>query len=339
MVMDTPSPRAAASAAYGAAPEAIQPADDFGSPGSGPAGGAGEVFQSLALACFGIYAIAVLLGVLPVRLMQAEWQIRFGQALIGQAPLALLGLGFAHLAAYLDPDAPRLQARLLALRSWSVAVAVAFLLLVPLQLQAFWSTVRQDFNGFDQQRQQLDERHRQLSQAVRSVTTPQELALTLERLQGPRLTPAARVLPLARLQQELLRSVDAVHSGMGRRIRAEVDQLIASRVRAAAGLVLSAMALGLCFAACAQRRYSPLSLLQEWLALVMAAGALLPSRRRDRRFVDNDYLEALCAQDLADQPAFELGSEQGIQPVPSGDCGGSAGNSPTAFRPEVLEAP
>jgi hypothetical protein len=337
MDMDT-APRFAATEAFASGSDLSQPADDIGPPGPAPAGGAGEVFQALALACFCLYAIAVLLGVLPVRLLQAEWQIRFGQALVGQAPLALLGLGFAHLAAYLDPDQPQLQARLLALRRWSVVVAVAFLLLVPLQLQAFWSTMRLDFSGYDQQRQRLVERHRELGQAVRSVVSPQELELILERLQGPRLTPAARALPLARLQQELLRSVQGVHTAMERRIRTEQLQLVAARLRSAAALILSAMALGLCFAACAQRRYSPLTLLQEWLVLLMATAGFLAGHHRGRRFVEHDYLEALCAQELADPSALALTSEQAIQPVSSGECCGSAGISPIGFRPEIPES-
>lgn len=279
-----------------------------------PGAAAGTVFQSLAITCFFLYAMAVVLGVWPLQLLQAEWQIRCGQLLISQAPLALLGLGFAHLAAYLDPDEPRLQLRLLALRRWSVAVAFAFLLLVPLQVQAFWGVMRQDRSAVEQQRQQLAAQHRQLRQAIRSAAGPEQLELALERLQGPRLTPAGRQLPLKRLQQQLLQAEEPVSRSLARRLQVQAEQLIGSRLRTGAGLMLSALALAFSFAACGQRRFSEHSLLQEWLRLLSPAGPPQRRPRRARRFVESDYFESLSSQPWRLDPDAERSPLHANQP-------------------------
>lgn len=306
-----------------------------------PAGEAGAVFQSLACACFFLYALAVLLAVLPPQLLMPEWQIRFGQMLIGQAPLALLGVGLAHLAGYLDPDATRLQRRLMTLRRWTVAVTVAFLMLLPLQWQAFASTLRQESRSLDQQRQQLHRRHDQLRQAIRSAADQDQLAQTLQRFQAPGLPASARRLPLRKLQQQLLRVEAVAHRGVRRQLEAEANQRLSSSLRSAIGLMLSTLVLALSFAACSQRRRSPYSLLQEGLLLIKATGTASPGPGPGWRhgYVERDYFESLSAEPWPADDNSAIGTECSNTTGTEEPCRRNAAFMPAARLPEHLEAP
>ena len=50
-------------------------------------------------------------SLLPVRLLDAAWQLRVGGALINASPFPLIGLVLLHLAASLDPQDPLLLQR------------------------------------------------------------------------------------------------------------------------------------------------------------------------------------------------------------------------------------
>jgi hypothetical protein len=61
------------------------------------------------------------------------WQISVVNAIINNSTLPLEGVVLSHLAAYLDPSEPRLEAFCKNLRSWALPETLGFLLLIPLQ--------------------------------------------------------------------------------------------------------------------------------------------------------------------------------------------------------------
>jgi hypothetical protein len=68
-------------------------------------------------------------SLLPVRLLDAAWQLRVGGALINASPFPLIGLVLLHVAASLDPQDPLLLQRRRLAAQLASAVAIGYLLL------------------------------------------------------------------------------------------------------------------------------------------------------------------------------------------------------------------
>lgn len=85
----------------------------------------------LAVCLLMLYLLLVLAAILPLRLLDPGWQLRFTQALISNGFLALLGLALIHLTTYLDPSHPDLIRRCNSFAALALVAVLGFPLLIP----------------------------------------------------------------------------------------------------------------------------------------------------------------------------------------------------------------
>jgi hypothetical protein len=134
-------------------------------------------------------------SLLPLRLLDAAWQLRVGGALINASPFPLIGLVLLHVAANLDPQDPLLLQRRRLAAQLAAAVAIGYLLLAPLlaaaNLQRQQGLALATSGGLRRD----SERLQQMRQVVSSASSIPELEQRLAAVQGPRLDAADRSLP------------------------------------------------------------------------------------------------------------------------------------------------
>jgi hypothetical protein len=233
-------------------------------------------------------------SLLPVRLLDAAWQLRVGGVLINAAPFPLIGLVLLQFAASLDPgDALLMQRRRMAAQL-ATLVALGYLLLAPLlataNLQRQHSQALANSGGLRRASQQLQ----QMRQVTSSASSIPELEQRLAVLQGPRLDAADRLLPLPVLRSRVQDLLDQASARLERARNtappASPWALLGDIVRTS----VACLALALGFAGLARRPGRELSLLAE----VQATWFRLRQRRSHARRVDRasshkDYLRQI----------------------------------------------
>jgi len=152
----------------------------------------------VALVLFVLFASLVTPALFPLQLLDPAWQLRLAGTLINSAPFPLLGLALLQIAVELGPHDPQLKSRQKLCSQLSVAVALGFLLLLPLQTIAGLQTSRSLNTAQATRIQGAERRLVVLRQAVASANSNEEINQRLQRLQGPVLGPAdiAQPLPL-----------------------------------------------------------------------------------------------------------------------------------------------
>jgi hypothetical protein len=202
-------------------------------------------------------------SLLPVRLLDAAWQLRVGGALINASPFPLIGLVLLHIAASLDPqDLLLVQRRRLAAQL-AAAVAIGYLLLAPLlatsNLQRQQSQALASSSGLRRD----SERLQKMRQVVSSASSIPELEQRLVAVQGPRLDAADRTLPLPVLRSRIASLLDQASARLerarGSAPPASPWALVGDIIRTS----VACLALAAGFAGLARRPGSNLSLLAE----------------------------------------------------------------------------
>ena len=134
----------------------------------------------VALALLAFFALTILNGALPLRVLDPAWLEAMVQLLLSQAFLPLITLVLLHLAVVLNPDSPRLRSRRDRYARFAQAAALGFVLLIPLHLGATWSLLNQQLaSGQAQQGLQGQAVIGQLRQAITAATSHQDLARRL----------------------------------------------------------------------------------------------------------------------------------------------------------------
>jgi hypothetical protein len=218
----------------------------------------------VALVLFVLFASLVAGALWPVQLLNPAWQLRLAGSLVNGAPFALLGLALLQIAVELGPHDPVLQRRQRLCSHLAVAVALGFLLLVPLQGVAGLQQSRSSTSAQSSRISGAERRLVALRQAVASAASNGEINQSLQRLQGPVLGPADIAQPLPLLKAQVAAVLDQAQLQIARERQATPPsdpwRLLPELVRN--GIACLALALG--FAALAVRPGSELSLLQEW---------------------------------------------------------------------------
>ncbi|MCP9860404.1 MULTISPECIES: HpsJ family protein [unclassified Cyanobium] len=253
----------------------------------------------VALVLFVLFATLVAGAVWPVQLLNPLWQLRLASSLVNGAPFALLGLALLQIAVELGPHDPVLERRQRLCSHLAVAVALGFLLLVPLVGVAGLQQSRSTSTAQNSRISGAERRLVVLRQAVASATNNEEINQRLQRLQGPVLGPADLAQPLPLLKAQAGAVLDQAALQISREREASQPRtpllLLPELLRNA----LASLALALGFAALARRPGSERSLLQE-----------LQSTWRPSRFggagrrvsnADGDYLRELGRADRADR--------------------------------------
>ena len=218
----------------------------------------------VALVLFVLFATLVAGALWPVQLLNPLWQLRLAGSLVNGAPFALLGLALLQIAMELGPHDPVLQRRQRLCSHLAVAVALGFLLLLPLQGVAGLQQSRSTTSAQSTRISGAERRLVVLRQAVASATSNEEINQRLQRLQGPVLGPADIAQPLPLLKAQVGAVLDQAQLQIARERQATPPtnpwRLLPELLRNA----IACLALTLGFAALAVRPGSEDSLLEEW---------------------------------------------------------------------------
>ncbi|MCX5947200.1 MAG: HpsJ family protein [Cyanobacteria bacterium] len=218
----------------------------------------------VALVLFVLFGSLVTPALFPLQLLDPAWQLRFAGTLINSAPFPLLGLALLQIAVELGAHNPQLKSRQKLCSQLSVAVALGFLLLLPLQTIAGLQTSRSLNTAQATRINSAEAKLKALRQAVASATSNEEINQRLQRLQGPVLGPADIAQPLPLLKAQVAAVLDQAAQQIARERQATPPtnpwRLLPELLRNGIGCL--ALALG--FAALAVRPGSPRTLLQEW---------------------------------------------------------------------------
>jgi len=223
-----------------------------------------------------VFVLAVALPLLPPRLADPFWQLAFTSALCSNGFLALLAVLLINLAAALEPEAEWLLGRRQLVGSLCRWVALAFLLLIPLQGLAAWRALAWTSAAESRGASQGLQRIAQFRQAVVRANSVAALQANLAAIQAPPLGAEDQRQSLAALRESMLSQLKVAEQGA----RAAAGQA-AGAPGALAGkamdparllalgkdslkVVLLSLGLALAFAAAAQRKGSELSLRAEW---------------------------------------------------------------------------
>ena len=223
-----------------------------------------------AVSLAGLFVVTVLSAILPPKLIDPQWQLALGNALISSGPMALLGLLAAHLAAYVQPSAEGVLKRLRSFRQLAVAAALGYLLLIPLQLYGAWNLVETGRNARVRAEGTADQKLAAYREAITKAKSTADLQQRLQALKGPQLTPQALQQPLEPLRRTMLERLET-SAGLVKKRTNEIGAPVGSLVRQSIRVTLSSLLLALGFAAGAQGRKAKLPLLES-----------LPGRRKRR---------------------------------------------------------
>lgn len=254
--------------------------------------------SALALALFLLFGIGLVSQLLPLRLLAPAWQLRFANALIERAPLALIGLGLLQLAPHLDPSARHLQARWQRLGRLGVIAALGFLLLLPVQVMATARSMH-GMNGAQRSQQQRVERNLNLlRQEIRASSSLGDLQRRIRDIQAPDLILDADSLskPLPKLKQSLLASVDQSERQLRRRFAGGGGGRSWALVERSGRGILASLVLAFAFAACTpQWGDADVSVLMGWQNRWRRLRRRGPAARKT--LSHEDYLRQLSKKD------------------------------------------
>lgn len=246
----------------------------------------GGRLSAVAITLFCVFIATVLGQVLPLQLLDPVWQLKFAGALINNAPLALVGLAFLHVATRLEPGNPLLAERLSTLARLAQITALGFLLLVPLQLMAVGQTLKAHQNVQNRQLIIAERRIADVRRAINGATTVGQLQAELVRLKVGTLTVRGNPADgsLSGVREKLLSSLEGSRSTLQSQYRSSGIGRIWDLIQLSLQGIVSASALALGFAALGQRRGSPISLLEEFRRRSLRVRFRWPSfRRRQNR--------------------------------------------------------
>jgi len=280
-------------------------------PGSG-VGGVG-VPALLALggtANLAIYGLTVLAGLLPFRPFEPIWQGTAVALCVNNGGFALMGLLLIQLAAYLDPDDADLQLRSLGIRHRAVAAALAFLLLIPIQVFASWRQVVEHDQEQARNRMAAERTFSDISRAVNSATTVPQLAGRLETLKAGRISQQDLNRPLAELQQEVMAGIRAARLQLAERINPLSSNDIWAIVQESLRRIAMALIFAMAFAGGSQLPGSQASLLDALGESLHRRFQSRIQRRHDRqrkreeriRFRDHLLAEARAKEEQQTPP-------------------------------------
>ncbi len=256
-----------------------------------------------ANALLAIFVAALLRNILPLQLLVPTWQLRFTGAMIDNAIYPLIALVLLHLAAFLDPEDRRVQARYETISRLAIPAALGFLLLIPLQASATWSGLDSANQAQQEQRRTIQNKFASVRLVINSARTTADLRSGLESLQGQPIADKGGTdfsQPLPQLRQTLLTRLDEAEGRVYERLKSSAppvnrQSLLLANLTAGT----SAIAYALAFAAAGHRRDRELSLYDEWRMGWLQRRERSAQRRRQRFEQQEDLREILQEEEQA----------------------------------------
>ncbi len=249
-----------------------------------------------AIALFFIYGVRVVASAIPFRPLETLWQLGLSSALIEAAAIPLVALALLHLAAYLNPDDPAVVRRRNVLARWAILAVLGFLLLIPVQAFASWSTVAAARERLTTQQTTANRNFALVREAISAATSLEDLQARLQSLQSPELGIRFQNLglPLAETKRQMLLRLNDIQEQVKTRINAPPPEAIEDVARNAARLMATSFVYALAFAIAAQRRGQDIPLLVELLTIWSLRQQADRSRRGVSSAPDRDYLAQLA---------------------------------------------
>lgn len=199
----------------------------------------GRILGQISLGLFAVFLVSLLSALLPPRPLDPLWQLQGVNALLQAAVFPLLGMALLFVAAVVS-GSERTGQRLSLARRCCAPVALAFLLLLPLQVSAQLRLgIRSDIP--------LDRRIGDLTQiraAAQASNSLNELAEALRRLPGSPQLPPGFSRPLPQFRAEVVRQISSDIRDLSDRRRGQQLQ----RRLAQLGVFLRAASLSVVFA-------------------------------------------------------------------------------------------
>ncbi|MFN9644369.1 MAG: hypothetical protein ACK6BG_04440 [Cyanobacteriota bacterium] len=154
-----------------------------------------------------LFGSLVLFDTLPVRLLQPDWIFNLSIVLGNYVSIPLVGITLVHLGGYLDPDdLGRVQLRVARL---SAILALLFLLIQPMMAFAVWRNF-QTLTSFNKEQVALiNKKSVEITQAIQTSDSFDELRMRMLRLQGPQIPEQARYVSLPTLKKQLVDLIKA----------------------------------------------------------------------------------------------------------------------------------
>jgi hypothetical protein len=241
-----------------------------------------RLLECSAWCLFLVFATAMLAGVLPPRVLDPAWQLRFAALAVNNGSIPLVGFLLFALAGAIAPADGALRARRDRVRQWGLAAAIGFLLLIPLQGFAAWRAYGTAASQQGQQLKVAERRFTELRQAILTSGSPAEVQARFQRLQGPALSPADLGQPLPRLRQQLLSSLDAAQARVKDQLRGPGPDRVWLLIQDSLRVILSALGYGVAFAAGSYLPGVPVPMLDHWTKLLHDQRARRQAARRQR---------------------------------------------------------
>lgn len=210
----------------------------------------GPLLHALALVLLAVFLISVLTALFPLQLLSAEWQLGLVAALINNANLALVAGLLIPLGYAFDLSSERLRRRRALVRSWALAAAIGFLLLIPVQILSGWNYYQAVANRFENQSDRSVKRLASVRDAISSAPSQEELQKRMIALLGPRavLSPLQQRLPLPELRQQLIQQTELASTQLQRRLevqnRLKPDRVLKESLRLIALAITYAIGFG-----------------------------------------------------------------------------------------------
>lgn len=167
---------------------------------------------SAALATFALFLVGVAAELLPPQPQDPLWLLQVATGFVNTLTIPLAGVLFFHLAAALVPlnDMGELC------RTWASRVATAlalfFLLLIPLLGFATWRGMTNVQAAVQQEVKSINLNADRVRGAIRKASTPKELQRSMAEQNGPRVSVEEFNIPLATLKKSKLQLVDQVQN-------------------------------------------------------------------------------------------------------------------------------
>ena len=220
--------------------------------------------QGLGFALILLFLLNIIGSFLPPQLLDPTWQLTLASNLIDNGAYPLLGFFLVVLAAYIDPDNAALERRQARLRVLACWLAIAYLLLAPLQGLVFLRGFSQAGSGLRQQTQRSHEAIVNLRSAISTSGSFSELQARLRQLQAPSLPPDASNLPLRQLKTSLIDQLEASDNALKQNLRQPLVSKLWPTLQKTLRNMVAALVLGLGFASIGTPKGSSLTLLQSW---------------------------------------------------------------------------
>jgi hypothetical protein len=234
-----------------------------------------EVFS---MALFVVYAARVAAAMVPLRLLDTDWQLGTVSALLDPAAIPLLALGLLHLAGYLDPANPALGRRRDSMARLAILAVLGFLLLIPLQAFAAWNSVSSARASVSLQRTTANRNFAVIREAIDTATSVEDLQARLRSLESPSLNIRFETLglPLSETKRRLRLRLSEAEEQLKTRISLPPPKAIEDVALNTLRVIASCGVFAAAFAIAAQRRNSEVPLLVEVMTLWSLRGTLHP---------------------------------------------------------------